>query len=87
LIAAARTEDARRRLQVLAETNDGFRIAEEDLHLRGPGEFLGQAQSGLPSFRFADLTQDLALVERARSLAAELLDGRASSPWTSDSVC
>jgi ATP-dependent DNA helicase RecG len=73
LIAAARTDEARKRLEILEETNDGFRIAETDLRLRGPGEFLGQAQSGLPSFRFADLTQDLALVERARVLAAELL--------------
>jgi ATP-dependent DNA helicase RecG len=72
LIAAARTEEARKRLEVLAETRDGFRIAELDLRLRGPGEFLGQAQSGLPSFRFADLARDLALVERARSFAAEL---------------
>jgi len=74
LIAAARTAEARRRLEVLAQTQDGFRIAEQDLALRGPGELLGQAQSGLPRFRFADLTQDLALVERARTLASRWLD-------------
>jgi len=74
LIAAARTAAARQRLEVLAQTHDGFRLAETDLQLRGPGEFLGQAQSGLPSFRFADLAQDLALVERARSLAAGWLE-------------
>ncbi len=73
LVAAAKTAEARQRLQVLAETNDGFRIAEADLALRGPGELLGQAQSGLPQFRFGDLAQDFALIEQARQLAARLL--------------
>lgn len=66
LIAREPTEEARRRLAVLEATSDGFRIAEEDLRLRGPGELLGQQQSGLPSFRFTDLATDLALVEWAR---------------------
>lgn len=70
LVAAAPTPEARRRLDVLVQTTDGFRIAEEDLKLRGPGELLGQTQSGLPSFRFAELDRDLALVLRARDLAA-----------------
>ena len=52
---------------------NGFRIAEVDLKLRGPGELLGQEQSGLPSFRFANLTEDFSLVERARSLARHIL--------------
>jgi len=68
LVAAARTREARRRLEVLARTTDGFRIAEEDLRLRGPGELLGQSQSGLPRFRFGDLAADLDLVQRARAL-------------------
>lgn len=78
LIAAARTDEARRRLEALEETNDGFRIAETDLLLRGPGEFLGQAQSGMPRFRFVELARDLALVERARTAAAGLLDSGAA---------
>ncbi len=73
LIAAAKTDEAQERLRVLEETSDGFRIAEADLQLRGPGELVGQAQSGLPDFRFGNLAEDLRLVERARDLAAELL--------------
>ena len=68
LIAVGKTEEAAQRLKILEETTDGFRIAEEDLKLRGPGELLGREQSGAPSLRFGDLAQDLALVERARAL-------------------
>ena len=71
LVAAAKTNDAKQRLRVLEETTDGFRIAEADLNLRGPGELLGQHQSGLPGFRFGDLVEDRELIERARSLVAE----------------
>jgi len=59
-------EDAERRVQAMVETNDGFRIAEVDLQLRGPGEFFGTRQSGLPEFRVADLLRDAALLEEAR---------------------
>jgi ATP-dependent DNA helicase RecG len=62
-------------LRVLEQTADGFRIAEADLKLRGPGELLGLEQSGLPSFRFGDLADDLPLVERARLLASQILKG------------
>jgi ATP-dependent DNA helicase RecG len=71
LIAGVKTEDAARRLKILEETTDGFRIAEEDLRLRGPGELLGREQSGAPPLRFGDLAQDGALVERARALVRE----------------
>jgi ATP-dependent DNA helicase RecG len=60
-------------LKVLEETTDGFRIAEEDLKLRGPGELLGREQSGMPSFRFGNLAADRVLVERARDLAGQIL--------------
>jgi ATP-dependent DNA helicase RecG len=73
LVAEARTDEARKRLGVLASSNDGFEIAEADLKLRGPGEFLGQNQSGLPPLRFGDLAADRALIERARQLAAAFL--------------
>src|SRR4030095_10614091 len=76
LVADLKTPEAKERLRVLEETHDGFRIAEVDLKLRGPGELLGQEQSGLPSFRFTDLTEDLPLVERARSLAREILQSQ-----------
>jgi ATP-dependent DNA helicase RecG len=66
LVAAKLTDDARARLKVLEETTDGFAIAEADLRLRGPGELLGQAQSGATPFKFADLTRDLELAKLAR---------------------
>ena len=66
LIAAGKTEEAAQRLKILEQTTDGFRIAEEDLKLRGPGELLGRQQSGAPPLRFGDLAQDLKWVELAR---------------------
>jgi len=65
---------ARERLRILEETCDGFRIAEEDLRIRGPGEVLGTRQSGLPDLRFADLLGDTRLVEEARRIAKMMLD-------------
>ena len=67
------SEPARERLKVIYETNDGFEIARRDLLMRGPGEFLGARQSGLPLLRFADLQRDAQLVEHARDAATELL--------------
>ena len=64
---------ARARLEILRETEDGFRIAEEDLKLRGAGDMLGTAQSGLPRFRIADLTRDTALLALARDDARMVL--------------
>ena len=58
------------RLSILEESRDGFRIAEEDLRQRGPGDFLGERQHGLPPFHFADLCQDFALIQIARQLVA-----------------
>jgi ATP-dependent DNA helicase RecG len=66
------SESARARLKIIYENNDGFEIARQDLHLRGPGEFVGARQSGLPLLRFADL-EDTTFVEAARSAAEELL--------------
>ncbi|CAG0994310.1 partial ATP-dependent DNA helicase RecG, partial [Rhodocyclaceae bacterium] len=65
-------ENARSRLKVIYENTDGFEIARLDLELRGPGEFIGSRQSGMPLLRFADL-DDTALVERVRNVADELL--------------
>ncbi|MBI4593672.1 MAG: ATP-dependent DNA helicase RecG [Candidatus Rokubacteria bacterium] len=66
-------EDARRRLDAMVDTNDGFRIAEVDLELRGPGEFFGTRQSGLPQFRVADLIRDAAILEDARVEAQAII--------------
>ena len=65
---------ARRRLQVMLEQSDGFVIAEEDLLLRGPGEFYGTRQHGLPDFRLARMARDLGVLEEAREAAFWLVD-------------
>ena len=78
------SEPARARLKVMFETTDGFVIAREDLKLRGPGEFLGRAQSGVPLLRFADLEADAGLIEAARDCAARLLDAGADSENLAD---
>jgi ATP-dependent DNA helicase RecG len=73
LMRSARcSEEGMRRLQVMSETNDGFRIAEADLEIRGPGEFLGTRQSGLPDFRVANLLRDGRILEEARKDAFRL---------------
>jgi ATP-dependent DNA helicase RecG len=68
------TDTAKARLKVVFENTDGFEIARQDLVIRGPGEFLGARQSGVPLLRFADLEEDVALIEKARDAAQELLD-------------
>lgn len=67
-------ENAKSRLVTMRETNDGFEIAHKDLALRGPGEFLGARQSGVPMLRFADLSIDTNLLESAQKLAASLIN-------------
>jgi len=74
LIANPKSEDGRRRLEVMTRTNNGFLIAEEDLRIRGPGEIFGTRQSGTPSFRVADVVKDLGLLEVAREEAFRLLE-------------
>lgn len=63
------SQDAKKRLETLSQTNDGFRIAEVDLQLRGPGEFFGTKQSGIPELRIADIVKDTELLIRAREEA------------------
>jgi ATP-dependent DNA helicase RecG len=67
------TPTARDRLKVIYENQDGFEVARHDLRVRGPGELLGARQSGVPMLRFADLTTDVDLLERARDVADKLL--------------
>ena len=74
LYAASPGEAARARLQIMRETDDGFRIAEEDLRLRGAGELLGTKQSGLPQFRLADLAHHQDLFGIARDDARLILE-------------
>ena len=66
--------DARRRLDVMVRTSDGFRIAEEDLEIRGPGQFFGTRQAGVPDFKVADPVRDLDILEIARREAFDLID-------------
>jgi ATP-dependent DNA helicase RecG len=73
LMQTATSEEAGRRIAAMVGTDDGFRIAEADLELRGPGEFFGTRQSGLPEFRIADLLRDGAMVEVARREAIGLV--------------
>ncbi|MEK9775897.1 MAG: ATP-dependent DNA helicase RecG, partial [Quisquiliibacterium sp.] len=70
---------ARERLKVMYQTTDGFEIARRDLAIRGPGEFLGARQSGLPMLRFADLERDAALIEAARDCAGWMLEHAAQA--------
>jgi len=75
LIAAwPRSEVSEQRLKIMCESGDGFKIAEADLEIRGPGDFLGTRQSGLPDFRIANLIRDAHLLERARQEAFEYIE-------------
>ena len=73
LISDNRSEESRARLKIMAQTGDGFKIAEEDLRLRGPGDFFGQRQHGLPALKVADLSCDMSLLHEAQQAAEELL--------------
>ena len=73
LISDNKNEETRQRLKVMTKTSDGFRIAEEDLRLRGPGDFFGQRQHGLPGLKVADLGCDTQLLQEARQAAEQLL--------------
>ena len=70
LVAGEVTDEGQRRLDVMEKGGDGFALAEEDLRQRGPGELLGQAQSGLPDFKFGNLIEDWLLIQKARDLVA-----------------
>ncbi|MFD2616923.1 ATP-dependent DNA helicase RecG [Terrilactibacillus laevilacticus] len=73
LISEAKSQESQERMRMMCETTDGFELAEFDLKLRGPGDFFGKKQSGLPEFRLADLTHDYRTLAVARQDAADLL--------------
>lgn len=82
LLADPKTEEGKERMMSMTETNDGFRLAEKDLELRGPGDFFGKKQSGLPEFKMADLVHDYRALEVARQDAVRLIESEAF--WSSD---
>ena len=73
LVTSTRNPESMQRLRVLSSTTDGFRIAEEDLKLRGPGDFFGSRQHGLPQLKIADLAGDTRLLTQAQQAARDLL--------------
>ena len=73
LLSDTDNPETRQRLQVLCATTDGFRIAEEDLKQRGPGDFFGERQHGLPELKVADLAADARLLQKTQEAAAGLL--------------
>ena len=73
LIGEPKTENSSRRLKVLMSTTDGFRIAEEDLLIRGQGEFFGTAQSGLSPFKAGNIITDIEILKKAKELACVIV--------------
>jgi ATP-dependent DNA helicase RecG len=74
LVGEAANEEARARMEIMVQTTDGFKIAEEDLRIRGPGELMGTKQAGMLELRMADLIQDSRMLEVARQAALELIE-------------
>ena len=69
-----RSAEAKERLQAMERTNDGFKISETDLQIRGAGDFIGTRQSGMPDLKIADITEDTAILEEARDAAFALVE-------------
>ncbi|MFC6038293.1 ATP-dependent DNA helicase RecG [Paenisporosarcina macmurdoensis] len=82
LLADPKSEEGKERMMSMTETNDGFKLAEKDLQLRGPGDFFGRKQSGLPEFKMADLVHDYRALETARQDAEKYL--ASDEFWTSE---
>lgn len=80
------SEEGEKRLEVMARTTDGFRIAEADLEIRGPGEFLGTRQSGLPDFRVANILRDARILEEARADAFAMAESPEFQQGTSEEM-
>jgi ATP-dependent DNA helicase RecG len=83
LTSEKQTAVARERLGIMEETGDGFRIAEKDLELRGPGEVMGTRQSGVPTFRVGNIVRDVLILEEARREADYYLSARGRTRETS----
>ncbi|MDG5788231.1 ATP-dependent DNA helicase RecG [Evansella sp. AB-P1] len=82
LLADPKSDVGKERMKIMTETNDGFKLSERDLELRGPGDFFGAKQSGLPKFKVADIIEDYRILEIARMDAAKLIQSEAF--WNND---
>jgi ATP-dependent DNA helicase RecG len=82
LLADPKTDVGKERMKIMTETNDGFVLSEKDLELRGPGDFFGKKQSGLPEFKIADMVHDYRALETARDDATKLI--QSDIFWSSD---
>lgn len=82
LLASPKSETGQERMRIMTETNDGFVLSEKDLELRGPGDFFGKKQSGMPEFKVADMVHDYRALETARSDAATLI--QSETFWKSE---
>ncbi|MCY7611597.1 ATP-dependent DNA helicase RecG, partial [Bacillus safensis] len=80
LMADPKSETGKERMRIMSETTDGFELSEKDLELRGPGDFFGKKQSGMPEFKVADMVHDYRALETARKDAADLVQSDAF--WT-----
>jgi len=74
LVGSRKSENSRKRLDIMAKTNNGFEISEEDLKMRGPGEFMGTMQHGFPEFKAGDLIKDADIIEFTKNFAAKLIE-------------
>jgi ATP-dependent DNA helicase RecG len=78
LVSSAKSEAAKTRLKIMTSTNDGFKIAEADLQMRGPGEVIGLAQHGFPEFKAGNLLKDMDIIDLSKKLAAEIISNDAN---------
>jgi ATP-dependent DNA helicase RecG len=82
LVTDSITDEATERMQIMTQTSDGFVIAERDLEMRGPGEFFGVRQHGLPELKISDMVKNVSMLETVKRVSAELLrvDPRLTNP-------
>ena len=73
LVSDAKSKKAKQRLFIMTQTNDGFKIASQDLNMRGPGDFIGTKQHGFPEFKAGNIIKDLKIIEQAKQKAASVI--------------
>jgi ATP-dependent DNA helicase RecG len=86
MLGYAVSEEGRERTAIMAETSDGFKISEKDLEFRGPGEFMGSKQSGMPGFKMGNLVRDLPILMQAREAAFEIVQNDPNLSTTANKI-